>query len=385
MSDRQPVKFLVSIAVFLAFSLLLAACEMAPPISAQQRLFGNLSLEFLNEYQLPKQVFAGTTVGGLSAIAYDRQKDRFYAVSDDRSLFAPARFYTLRLQLNQSQNSPAKIEQVTVESVTILKDATGKPYPPGAIDPEGLALSPRDTVFISSEGDVDKGISPFIGEFNLKTGQLLKELPIPRRYLPNPPTSGVRQNLAFEALAIAGNNLSKQDPFRLFVATESALAQDSPSKNPVESASLRLLHYLINPVGSPVLVAEHLYQLDKSASDTLSHGLTELVALDGEGYLLSLERSLGLSGFGAKIFEVITGNATDTSRILSFQGNLEQIEPMKKKLLLDLSTLGVELDNLEGMTLGPHLVDGSQTLILVSDNNFRDLQVNQFLLFRLSE
>ena len=138
MSDRPlPVKFLVSIAFFIAFSLLLVACGIAPPISAQQRLFGNLSLEFLDQYQLPKQVFAETPVGGLSAIAYDRQKDLFYAVSDDRSLLAPARFYTLQLKLNQSQNSTAKIEQITVENVTILKDATGKPYSPGTIDPEG--------------------------------------------------------------------------------------------------------------------------------------------------------------------------------------------------------------------------------------------------------
>lgn len=383
--STNPIKFLTLIALFLVFTLLLTACGTATPISAQDRLFGNFSLEFLDEYQLPKQVLAGTPIGGLSAIAYDRQKDRFYAVSDDRSLLAPARFYTLQLTLKQTQNSSAKIEQITVENVTTLKDATGQTYSPGTIDPEGLALSPRDTVFISSEGDVDKGIPPFIGEFNRKTGQLLEELPIPGRYLPNKTGSGVRQNLAFEALVIAGNNRLKDDPFRLFVATESALAQDIlPTKKISEGLPLRLLHYLINSVGSPVIIAEHLYQLDKTTSDTVSQGLTELIVLDEEGYLLSLERSFGLSGFGAKIFEVITGNATDTSRILSFPENLEQIEPMQKKLLLDLNTLGVELDNLEGMTLGPRLADGSQTLIIVSDDNFRDLQVTQFLLFRLS-
>ena len=100
---------------------------------------------------------------------------------------------------------------------------------------------------------------------------------------------------------------------------------------------------------------------------------------------LSLERSFGFSGFGAKIFQVIIGNATDTSGIASLKGNLGQIEPLKKKLLLDLSELGIELDNLEGMTLGPVLPDGSRSLVLVSDDNFRDEQVSQFLLFRLVE
>lgn len=63
-------------------------------------------------------------------------------------------------------------------------------------------------------------------------------------------------------------------------------------------------------------------------------------------------------------------------------GALGQIEPLKKRLLLDLRQLGIELDNLEGMTLAP-LPDGSQGLLLVSDDNFRDEQVTQLLIFRL--
>lgn len=57
---------------------------------------------------------------------------------------------------------------------------------------------------------------------------------------------------------------------------------------------------------------------------------------------------------------------------------------VKKKLLLDLKELGILLDNLEGMTLGSRLPDGTQSLLLVSDNNFNSEQVTQFLLFRLS-
>jgi hypothetical protein len=52
-------------------------------------------------------------------------------------------------------------------------------------------------------------------------------------------------------------------------------------------------------------------------------------------------------------------------------------------LLLDLSTLGIPLDNVEGMTLGPRLPDGRRSLVLVSDNNFAASQFTQFLLFAL--
>jgi hypothetical protein len=57
---------------------------------------------------------------------------------------------------------------------------------------------------------------------------------------------------------------------------------------------------------------------------------------------------------------------------------------LRKKLLLDLNELGISLDNLQGMTLGPRLSDGTQSLLLVSNNNFVKEQGSQFLLFRLN-
>jgi hypothetical protein len=62
---------------------------------------------------------------------------------------------------------------------------------------------------------------------------------------------------------------------------------------------------------------------------------------------------------------------------------LDQIGPAQKTLLFDLDTLGIPLDNVEGMTLGPTLPDGRRALVLVSDNNFATSQFTQFLLFAL--
>jgi len=53
---------------------------------------------------------------------------------------------------------------------------------------------------------------------------------------------------------------------------------------------------------------------------------------------------------------------------------------VRKKLLLDLSELGIPLYNLEGMTLGPRLPDGSQSIVLVSDDSFDEAQKTQFIL-----
>ena len=62
---------------------------------------------------------------------------------------------------------------------------------------------------------------------------------------------------------------------------------------------------------------------------------------------------------------------------------LDEIRPADKTLLLDLDELGIPLDNVEGMAIGPDLPDGRRSLLLVSDNNFSPAGFTQFLLFAI--
>ena len=240
--------------------------------------------------------------------------------------------------------------------------------------------------------------SPFIGEFELATGKKISSVRIPQRFLPikattnqetpqnqNPENNeseitGIRDNLAFESLTVNQPGLLKDDPFRLFTATESALAQDVSEQEPL---SFRFLHYLINPFGQPILVGEHLYLLEPTEPEIISNGLTELLALKKEGYFLSLERTFGFEGAGAKIFQIVNASATDTSTFKNLK-EVAGIQPLQKQIVLNLQDLDLELDNLEGMTFGARLPDGSRSLILISDDNFNDEQETQLLLFRLT-
>ena len=362
--------------IIILFSV--TACSLPPRVIAQERIFLDLSFEFLDSYELPQTNFEDTIVGGLSAIAYDQALDLFYVLSDDRSQRGAARFYTMKLDLQTTPSNKISIENFTVEKVTFLKDRKGNLFPEGTIDPEGIALSPRGTLFISSEGAPEKNINPFIGEFDLQTGRQKSIVPLSTKYFPED-NQGIQKNLAFESLAIKNVGLP-QDPFRLFTATESSIVQDLSED---ENARIRFTHYVINPIGQPIVVAEHLYLLEPDEPESIANGLTELLTLDREGYFLSLERTFGFTGAGAKIFQVVAGNASDTYTIDSLK-DISSLEPLNKQLLLDLQELGIYLDNLEGMTLGPHLPDGGNSLILVSDNNFSEDQVTQFLLFRLN-
>lgn len=117
----------------------------------------------------------------------------------------------------------------------------------------------------------------------------------------------------------------------------------------------------------------------------------DLLALDNSGKrFLALERSFsqgavgtpGNTGNTIKLYEVSLDNATDISGFSSITG-VSGIVAAQKTLLFDLTTLGIPIDNVEGLTFGDDLANGERSLILVSDNNFSPTQFTQFLAFRV--
>jgi hypothetical protein len=373
---KKVVMALLAIALA-GLSFGLSGCDL-PQVRAEDRIFLNLSLDFLGEYRLPTESqLEETRIGGLSGLTYDRTQNQFYAISDDRSQYAPARFYTLKLA---TQANLPQLAQVEVTGVTLLKNQQGQPYPTNSLDPEGIALTPSRTVFIASEGVKDQA-PPFVDQFDLK-GAWTQALNLPDYYLANPdsqaPAQGVGSNLGFEALTL---NPSGD---RLFVATESTLLQDVDPNytGPIRS---RVLHYLVSDL-KPILVSEHLYALEPTPAGATFHGLVELLALDNGGHFLSLERTFTPGqGVTAKLFQVNTGSASNVSTLAILKGDLAGIQPVRKQPLFDLTQLGLTLGNLEGMALGPILSDGSQSLLLVSDDNFNPKEPTQFLLFRFNQ
>jgi len=333
------------------------------------------AINFLGEATIPTGFsFQGTEFGGLSGITYDSTKDIYYGVSDDRSERAPARFYTLKINLEQGLQQG----DVTPLGVTTLLNSENQPFAKYSIDAEGIAVTDRQTVFISSEGDTQRLIDPFIKEFSLASGKELRSLPIPERFLPTASRDrGIRNNNAFESLTVTPNQQY------LFSATENALLQDEPIGQPDTSSPCRILQYDLR---SGVRLHEYLYITEAvSAQINLPQfmrvGLVDLLAVDNNGHFISLERAFTGLGYSIRLYEVSLANADDISSIDSLrQVDLSSVKPVKKRLLLDLKTLkNIALDNIEGLTLGPELTDGQRSLILVSDNNFQPAQRTQFL------
>lgn len=364
------------IGVSLILLLLLSSCSLSR-VSAEERLFLPLQLTFLQELTLPSTEVEGCRFGGLSAIAYDRQEDRLYALSDARK--RPCLF---KLQLTRGQSLQTPIQAVQIEAGISLLTQTGEPYPDNQIDPEGLALAPDGTLLLASEGVAATGTPPQLLVFNRK-GRFLREIPVPQPYLPDGQGKrGVRSNLGFESLTVVPG--ASGDPLRLFTAPEAPLVQDQAGAD--QGSHLRLLHLLLGPETTQV-VSEQAYGLEQSALP--NHGLTELLALDNGGHFLALERSFELNPkqgpkWQAKLFQIVLGPATDVSGYPSLAGPLPpEVRAIAKQVLLDLNQLPIAIDNLEGLTLGPLLGGKTPTVLIVSDDNFSPFQKTQLLVLRL--
>ncbi|MBN2731816.1 MAG: esterase-like activity of phytase family protein, partial [Balneolaceae bacterium] len=114
------------------------------------------------------------------------------------------------------------------------------------------------------------------------------------------------------------------------------------------------------------------------------NGLSDLQAIKNEGHLLALDRNyVQEQGNRIGLYEVRTEGATDIKQVDNMQQYDDSIQPVKKRLVADLSKFGITIDNFEGLTLGPELPDGSRLLLIVSDNNFSDAQQTIFTAFKL--
>ncbi|NJO04202.1 MAG: phytase [Chloroflexaceae bacterium] len=343
------------------------------------------NVEFLGQVSFPSTLeVANTTVGGLSGITYDAANDTYYAISDDRSSINNARFYTLDIDLSDGSLDNGDI---TFQSATILRDANGDPFVTDSLDPEGIALADDGTLYISSEGNTNNLIAPFVNQF-LLNGQQIDALPVPAKYLPTADaSSGVRNNLAFESLTRTPNSRF------LYTATEAALFQDGTAPTLDDGSLSRIVKY---DLATESVVAEYVYEIEPIPNAPVpptgfaDNGLVELLALDNNGTFLALERSFSEGvGVTAVLYQVLSQGALDVQTEFDLFYEEENvpfsIDPaVQKEELLNFGTVVPLVDNLEALSFGPQLPDGRQVVIAVSDNNFNDLQVTQFIALALT-
>jgi hypothetical protein len=363
--------------------LLLACCLVGAACGAPDE--ATSSAQYLGQTRVaPGATLDGTVIGGLSGISYDPQSQLYYVISDDRSEENPARFYTVRISL-----SDTGIGDVEFVSTHALLDRDGKPFqaldadtsppviPP---DPEGIAFdSARQRLYWSSEGErlTENVTRPALLDTSVRTaerdGGYLGEFEVPPVLQMSTGDSGPRQNHALEGLTLTPSGT------HLWAAMEGPGYNDGEPPNNEHGALTRVTRF---DVGTEKATAQYAYPLDPvSAGPGGDNGLTDLVALDDQNFL-AVERGFGTHAV-ARIYRVGVGEAGDVLGRPAL--GTAPVKPMTKSLLVDLATTpGLSpLDNIEGITLGPKLPDGRQSVVLVSDDNFSQTQITQFLAFEM--
>ena len=338
-------------------------------------------LTYLGQSQVPfDAAFDGTIIGGLSALSYDAGRQLYYVISDDRSKRNPARFYTVQLSL-----SDRGIDKVTFTSTHPLLDRTGRPFRPlepdaappvVPPDPEGIAFDPgRQRLYWSSEGERRTAgpvlLDPWVRSAALD-GAFLGQFTLPANLAMSAQPTGPRRNKALEGLTLTPDGRS------LFAAMEDPGYNDGPLSDGGHRALTRVTKFDV-ATGAPT--AQYAYRMEPPAPPADVNGVSDLLALSDTTFLV-IERSSALPPT-VRIYRAEIGAATDVLATPSMTG--VAVTPMSKTLAVDLSaTPGLSpLDNVEGITLGPKLPDGRQSVVLVSDNNFSPGQVTQFLLFAM--
>ncbi|MFI8962389.1 esterase-like activity of phytase family protein [Streptomyces sp. NPDC053493] len=350
-----------------------------PRRAVQARLLGEKTVPY-------KLAFQGTTVGGLSGIDRDRCTGEYVLISDDRSFLQPARFYTARLDVDAGG-----VHAVDFTGTRPLLQPDGSVYPSPAlgdgkaIDPEEIRVDPlRCRYWWGQEGDRPAVagapvIQPSV-EIADPDGAHRGRFRLPENYAITP-DRGPRRNQAVEALTFGARGTVVTS------AVEGPLVQDGPVPDVHQGALVRVTRQTRDGrvLGQFAYPIEKIFaESDPSSPWGPDTGVPSILAFpdDPERYLV-LERTwVAGSGYKIRLYDTTTRGATDVRAVDSLADR--PVVPMRKRLVADFHTLGLStVDNTEGMTWGPVLPSGERSLILVSDDNFDQEAVTQFVALAL--
>lgn len=346
-------------------------------------------LKFLSERDIAyNQFFKNTIIGGLSGIDYDKKNNIYYLISDDRSAINPARFYTAHIFIHN--NSIDSIVFVDVQNMLQSNDTVypnSKQNPFHTPDPEDIRLnSANNTLYWTSEGEriVNKKDTilenPAITIMS-KQGKYLDTFPLPHNLLMHATENGPRQNGVLEGLSFSNNYKT------LWVNVEEPLYEDGPRANvQPNKAFIRLYKF---DVETKKNTAQYAYLLDPVAYAAIPengfkiNGIPDILFINNH-QLLVIERSFstGISACTIKVYMASLNNATNIIHNKSLKKNTH-FTAATKQLLLNMDDLKMYIDNIEGVTFGPTLPNGHNTLLFIADNNFNPLEKTQLLLFEI--
>lgn len=368
------------LAVVGAVSAVMTACAPARPaaLSAPTPIVGLIPLlSWLGENTRPaRSAYARLSdsmrYGSISGLVRDAQSGDWVGVIDDRDGTRVA-WISIQFAQGQLDVTPTRLMALTAGPGVPVSTAT-------QADLEAIAALPGGTFVMGEEGHRTKagGVWQPVILHVTRDGVVTDLIQYPKKFQLQDGARGLRDNQGFESLTRTPNG-------HLIAGLEQPLIEDGATTSFDRGGRGRLIEfvpdgtswragrewaYAINPT-------PRVEEFDAICQDG-ENGLVDLLALS-DTMLLSMER--------ACLQDPATGRVAST--ILIFAVNLEG-DQAQKTAILDVSTLVdrlspalAHLENFEALAFGPPSPNGGRTLLVVSDDNFRESQKSSFLLFGL--
>ncbi|MEA5534876.1 esterase-like activity of phytase family protein [Crocosphaera sp. XPORK-15E] len=361
----------------------------------------------------------GNRLGGFfSDLYYDRSNNVYYGLSDRGpgggtiAYDTRVQKFTLEVDLNTGAISNFNLLD------TILFTQNGQNFDglnPRVLngdsavlglsfDPEGFVVAPNGNFYVSDE------YGPSVYEFD-SSGSFLRAFMTPDNLIPKQGTTpnyvdgrgtittGRQDNRGFEGLAIS------PDGTKLLAMLQDPLVNEGTSGTSDDgrySGNLRIVEFDIATGNS---TAQYIYQLESLAdindripgtandfpatSQGRNIGISAIIAINDHEFLV-LERDNRGLGVDAptvadvannpvaskRIYKIDLTGATDVSNIsLTGTNSLGGIIPVNKSLFLDIQSQLQDAgqlvpEKIEGLAIGPQLIDGSYALIIGTDNDY---------------
>jgi hypothetical protein len=356
---------------FLSFFCLFAlGCEKSEKIK----------LNFLDEYVITDGIqFKNTTIGGLSGIDY--ANGLYYLVVDDAE---NPRFLTSKIAIKNDT-----ISRIDFVSVIQLNDTATSFYKENVLDLESVFVDKKTKELnFTSEGFINGAKNPSIFTTD-SLGKFLRSFKIPAMFLANSKQQP-RHNATFE-----GSSKSA-DGKGFWMAMEAPLTADgeAPTMN-LKNAPVRITYFEDQTKQATKQFVYPLENITKPAKGTINlNGVTALLEYKKNTFFVverTYQNGYGPYGNVVRIFKAtIDEKSSDVLRQESLRD--EKFIFLSKELLFDFEWVTDQLtegiiDNIEGITLGPKLSNGNESLILVADDNFQSFgkQLNQFILLEIKK
>ncbi|MEC5165782.1 hypothetical protein RCH18_001514 [Flavobacterium sp. PL11] len=346
-------------------------------------------LKFINTIEIPfNQGFKSTKIGGLSGIDYDKKKNLYYIICDERSQENLSRFYTAKINMTGDQ-----LKAIDFQETHTLKNQHGKTFgnwlttPDTSVDPEDIRYNPKSNTLIwSSEGarviTAAKTVlqNPSINFMDLN-GNFTDKVVLPVNLEMQKDQRGPRNNGTLEGITFDKKYKN------IYTALEEPLFNDG---NPSTISTGGLIRFYKFNSTTRRNTAQYGYKLEPIAREPNpkgTFGVNGVAAIQyyKKNQFLVLERSYS-TGTQACTIKLFLCDFKKATNVKNYDSLLNQtVELASKKLVLNMEDLGIFTDNIEGLTFGPKLANGNRSLIFISDNNFSATQKTQILLFEFVE